>query len=222
MKRICSWMLAGIGIVLAGATTDMVWAQSAPVAPGPYGVPGVTAPADKRVLVVRRMPKLGRVKQPTPQYSAVGGTRGQANRPRDWAVFEATYDTVPEWLDEVVVTYYLMSEHRAADGKREFSFFQTTVRYADVARGEHTACVVLPPAALLRYGDQFIGFAAEFSVAGTLQDAKSEVTAALPQPEWWKKPEVTESKSVVRRDGLVDRSKTPFALINIDDYEAVK
>jgi hypothetical protein len=31
------------------------------------------------------------------------------------------------------------------------------------------------------------------------------------------------SSSVARRDGyLVDRSKTPFALINPDEYEAVK
>ena len=40
--------------------------------------------------------------------------------------------------------------------------------------------------------------------------------------DWWKKPEITDNKNVIRRDGLVDRSKTPFALVNIDDYEAVK
>jgi hypothetical protein len=228
MKRIGGWVLAGVGIVLAGAAVDMAWAQAGarPVVRGSpvLGAPGAVAPApgDKRQLAIRRMPRLNKVKQQTPQYSTTA-SKTSPNRPRDWALFEVEYTTIPEWMDEVVVTCYLMAERRGAEAKKEYSFYQTTVRYTDVARGEHTACVVLPPPALLRNGDQFIGFAVEMTAAdGTLLDAKNESTGSVLPVDWWKDPKVTENKSVVKRDGLVDRTKTPFGLINIDDYEAVK
>lgn len=218
MKRISSWVLAGTGILLAGLAVDMAWAQGGAHPATASGVPAL-AP-DKKTLSIRRMPKLGKVKQPTPLYNT-SATRSSPGRPHEWAVFEVIYDTSPEWLDEVVVTYYLMAERRS--DKKEFTYYQTTVRYTDVARGEHTACVALPPAALLRNGDQFVGFAVEISGGdGTLLDVKNEVQGAPLPTEWWKKPEVTENKSVVKREGLVDRSKTPFGLVNIDDYEVVK
>jgi len=225
MKRIGGWILAGIGVLLAGVVVDRALAQGVRSAPA-IGTPGVASstPGDnKRLLTIRHMPKLSRVKQPSPLYTT-SATRSSSSRPREWAAFEVTYDTIPEWMDEVVVTYYVMAERRGAEAKKEFSFYQTTVRYADVARGEHLACAMLPPAALLRNGDQFVGFAVEFTSAdGALLAVNSVVEGNMQMPpEWWKKPEVTESKSVVKRDGLTDRSKTPFGLINFDDYEVVK
>jgi len=41
--------------------------------------------------------------------------------------------------------------------------------------------------------------------------------------DWWKNPKVLDNPVLKRRDGLLlERSKTPFGLINIDDYEAVR
>ncbi|MFZ4395503.1 MAG: hypothetical protein ACOYOU_07735 [Kiritimatiellia bacterium] len=234
MKSIGGWIRAGISCLMLGAAADVAQAQGgARPAVGPAagaaagaavrGAPG----AASRILAIRRMPRLSKVKLPTPTYTT-SATRTTTGRPREWAVFEITYDTLPEWMDEVVVTYYLMAERRGvaeakAENKKEYTFYQTTVRYADVAKGEHTACVVLPPAVLLRNGDQFIGLAVEFTSGdGTLLAVQHETTGSLLPTDWWKKPEVTENKSVVKRDGLVDRSKTPFALINMDDYEVVK
>ena len=218
MKWISGWMLAGICVLLTGVATDRVWAQAA----GRPGAPSVGTASDKKLLVIRHMPKLNKAKQATPLYSTTA-TRSTPGRAHEWAVFDVTYDTAPEWMNEVVVTYYLMAERHGAEAKKEISFYQTTVRYVDVARGEHTACAVLPPAALLRYGDQFMGFAVEISSAdGVVLDSKSEVAGTTLPLDWWKKPEFTESKSVVKRDSLVDRSKTPFGLINIDDYEVMK
>ena len=223
MKRIGGWVLAGIGVMLAGVAVDRALAQGVRGVSA-AGTPGVVAPTpgdNRRLLTIRHMPKLTRVKQPSPLYTT-SATRTSSSRPREWAAFEVTYDTIPEWMDEVIVTYYVMAERRG-DAKKEFSFYQTTVRYADVARGEHLACAMLSPTALLRNGDQFIGFAVEFTSAdGTLLAVNSVAEGNLLPPEWWKKPEVTESKSVVKRDGLTDRSKTPFGLINVDDYEVVK
>jgi hypothetical protein len=44
----------------------------------------------------------------------------------------------------------------------------------------------------------------------------------LPAEDWWKNPRIIDSPLVTRREGLLERSKTPFALINMDDYEVVK
>jgi len=50
-----------------------------------------------------------------------------------------------------------------------------------------------------------------------------EIEALIPLPkEWWKDSKVLDNASVTRRNGMVDRSKTPFALINVDDYEVVQ
>lgn len=221
MKQSRGSVLALTGIVLFGAVADMAWAQGGP---RPAAGPGIGAPAglvagERKILAIRRMPKLRKVKQPTPVYTTTA-TKVSPGRPREWAVFEVTYDTVPEWLDEVVVTYYLLAERKTADGKKEYSFYQTTVRYSDVARGEHTACVVLPPGPLMRYGDGFVGLAVEFTSGdGKPLDTKSEVEGTLQQ-DWWKKTEITDKLN--KRDGLVDRSKTPFSFINVDDYEVVK
>ena len=65
--------------------------------------------------------------------------------------------------------------------------------------------------------------AVEFTATdGTLLAVQSEVEGPDLPAEWWKKTKVTENMNVVRRDGLVDRSKTPFAWVNVDDYEVVK
>ncbi len=222
MHRKSGWIVAGVSMLVVGLAVDGAWAQGVvrPAAVAPRGAP--VAADTRKQLVIRHMPRLSKVKQPTPQFNT-SASRQSTGRAREWGVFEVTYDTVPEWMDEVVVTYYLMAERRGTEAKKEYALFQTTVRYADVPRGDHTACVVLPPAAVLRYGDQFIGFAVEFTAAdGTLLAVQSEVAGSVLRAEWWKNTDVTESKSVVKRDGLVDRSKTPFALVNIDDYEVVK
>jgi len=232
MKSIGGWCLAGTCVLLFIAAAHVARAQvgAHPAGAGAgaavRGVPAPGAPAtDKKVLAIRRMPRLAKVKQYTPQFNT-SATRTTTGRPREWALFDITYDTLPEWMDEVVITYYLMSERRGTDAGRkekEYTFYTTTVRYAEVARGEHTACVVLPPASLLRNGDTFVGFAVEFTSSdGTLLAVQNEALITELKGEWWKDSKITESKSVVKRDGLVDRSKTPFALINVDDYEVVK
>jgi hypothetical protein len=234
MKRINGWMLAGLGIVAAGAALETVRAQgvrTGAASPaglrGGAGVAAVSARAPDLAVRIRRMPKLSRtVQQRSPEFIGTSSRVSRA-RVREWALFEVTYETAAEWSDEIVFTYYVLAERRSVDAKaREYSLYQTTIRYSDVSRGEHISCAVLPPAAIQRYGDP-VALAVEIAAPDGTVLATDSVTdnkdgKVLP-PDWWRKPEVTESKSVVRRDGyLVDRSKTPFALVNIDDYEVVK
>jgi hypothetical protein len=177
----------------------------------------------REVLRIKRFPKPGRgLVVRTPEYTSSLGRSISNRRPREWMLFDVVYDTVPEWLDTVDFAYSVMTERRTPDGKKEFGLFQTSVRYLDVARGEHTSCVVLPPRVAERYGE-CVALALEISQDGKPLASQSEVRIEGLPDDWWKNARVLDNPSVIRRDGyLVDRSRTPFALINIDDYETVK
>ena len=216
MKRNHAWIVTGICGLMVCAMAETGLSQ---------GVRPVSAPNTRPALTILHLTPPNRVRQLTPVYTT-SATMGSTARPREWGVFEANFRTTPEWIDEIVVTFSILAERKTTEAGPRYSFFQTTARYADIPRDEHNVCMVLPPATLQRYADQVIAFAVEIATAdGTLLAAQTEVAGssslALPAG-WWRKPEVTESKNVAKRGGLVDRSKTPFGLINIDDYEAVK
>ena len=211
MKQICGWMLTMISVVLIGTPASMAWAQGAPSA----------APSGEKVLI-RHKPRLPATKIFTPQFSANAGG-GAVTPARQWALFETGYTTTPEWLDEIVVTYYLLAEQRGTEAKKEYTLYKTTVHYENIARGDHRASVALPPALLARYGERFVAFAIEIASPDNTVLAAENVASGISLPaEWWKNTKITDDKSVIKREGLVDRSKTPFALINSDDYEVVK
>ncbi|MDD5707702.1 MAG: hypothetical protein PHR35_17415 [Kiritimatiellae bacterium] len=175
------------------------------------------------VVRIRKMPKVGRsLLMRSPEFKlnvprAIGGSR----RPREWAVMDVIYDTAPEWVDELSFHFYVLAETRTPEGQKQFNYYETDIVYLDLERGEHVATVVLPPAAVLRYGD-VVAFGVEISSGG--QKLADDSAASIQVPAtWWKEPRVVENPNVVKREGyLQDRSKTPFALANMDDYEAVK
>jgi len=158
----------------------------------------------------------------TPEFQTSLGRSSRNRRPREWAVFEVEYETAPDWLDSLDITYYVMTYSKGRDGKDAYTLFQLRATYLDIQKGEHTGCVVLAPNTLARFGAP-VAIAAEISDEG--QVVESDTFTAdnkLPTADWWKNPNVVDSQIVSRREGLLERSKTPFALINMDDYEVVK
>ena len=91
---------------------------------------------------------------------------------------------------------------------------------------------MLHPNGWMRYGDPsdpvkgLIGFAVEFSVKGKVIDQYSDIKPGCELAkvkDWWKNDQVLSSDAVKTLDGyLMERGKTPFALVNPDDYEMVK
>jgi len=158
---------------------------------------GSTMAYGDRKIVIRHMPRLS---NPTK--------------------FEVTYDTTPEFMDEVVVTYFLLADH-SGEGRKKYFFYTAIVRYPDVARGEHRSCVMLQPSAVMHNGGQFIAMAIEFASADNTLLTSGNITSGsgslLLPSEWWKNPKVIGDKSVVKCDGLVDCSKTPSGMINNDE-----
>ncbi|MBR1609014.1 MAG: hypothetical protein IJ678_05305 [Kiritimatiellae bacterium] len=184
----------------------------APAAPG-AGTVAVLANActDLRNYEVKRTPSIS------------GGA--SASKARVWGVFDVSFATKPEWIDELTVTYSVMlfkQDANEADGEKKFNFFRVSVAYADVAKGaEHKAGAVLLPAALLRWGKP-MGFAAQFTVDGqeVCPPYHQETGPLAKQAAWWANSNVTDGPATEKHEGyLLDRAKTPFALVNPDSYE---
>lgn len=147
------------------------------------------------------------------------------NKKREWALFEIEYDTRDKWMDQLAFTYHVLTQGRDEEtGSSMFNYYTVTVRYIDVPKGKHRSCVAIPPSQLERYGQPV---ALGLEVAGKTGEVIASDSASsginLPK-EWWKSDNVMNNSKikVERRTGLVDRSKTPFALINPDDYEVVQ
>jgi hypothetical protein len=174
------------------------------------------------VLRLRKIEGLGRKGTVrTPQYRT--NVSGGVSPIGEWARIRVEYDTYPEWIDELVFQYYALAlKTEKRDGSKKLSLYKTTVRYVDIERDrEHLSAVYLRPNTIERYGD-LVAVAVEITHAGKVVAEASDEDMALPET-WWRNPTVLESKSVTVRDGyLLNRNQSPFALINIDDYEAIQ
>jgi len=136
-----------------------------------------------------------------------------------WAELSVQFDTVPDWIDEVTFQFYALLKSK---GSGDYTLLKGNLTYIDVARGRgHLGVAYVRPSALARYGEGgIVGVAVEALVKGevvsTLSEGKLGAGKPLPQ-EWW------QNKNLVPKEGyIVEKSKTPFALVNFDDYEAVK
>ena len=151
----------------------------------------------------------------TPEFD--GKVRAPNRNPgnRRWAQFEVSYVTTDEWIDELTFTFYVMTQEPKT---KSFHMFQTTVTYLDIAKGEHGAAVMLPPAAVMRYGEA-ISFGVEISANGQKIGASN---VGKGGPNWWTKLDAPGLKISNHSGYLQDRSKTPFGLTYIDAYEVVR
>lgn len=179
---------------------------------------------ENRIEIKRLPPPNKTAMVRTPEFDArVQNTMPRVSRkPREWALFEVKYSTSAKWTDELTFNYYVMTQGEDDEGKKVYNFYTVTTRYIDIPKGDHMSCSAIAPSQIERYGDP-VALAVEIiDKDGEVADVKSESTINFPSKEWWKDSRVLDNPATKRREGLVDRSKTPFALINIDDYEVVQ
>lgn len=204
-----------IGALSLGGVAD-AWAQYGAAAAA-TARPG----AADNTVVIRKFEgvgRRGRVK--TPEYRS---NYPAASKPsREWGEVSATFDTTAEWIDELTVQYYVLAR-RMEGGRALFSLYRTTVRHPDVKRGrDHRTAAYLRPPALERFGD-IVAIAVEFVADGKTLAEEAAVEGIKLPARWWQDQNVVGNKDVTARDGyLLDRSRTPFALVNVDDYEEVR
>lgn len=178
------------------------------------------APEDQ--IRVGRLIGIGpRARAATPIYSTSAG--GGVKRAQDWNVVSVTYDTAPEWVDDLLVQFYVLSIKPSPETRQNiYSLYKKAVRYGDIERGrDHRAMTFLRPAAVKRYGE-VVACAAVFTLEGKIVDEKSETSVDLPE-FWWRNPLVLDSPSLTVREGyLMNRMESPWAMVNPDDYEVIK
>ncbi len=196
-----------------------------------------TAPAqagakkDEETVKISRFPPPGKTAMvKTPEFNfSVNNIQPKVNRKqREWALFEVKYETSARWTDQLTFVYHVMTKGRDDQNKELFSYYTTTVKYIDIPKGDHMSCVALPPSLVERYGEP-IALALEVTGKDGSVLASEALASGIQLPqEWWRdsnvmdKRDATGNPFLVRRVGLVDRLKTPFALINPDDYEVVQ
>jgi hypothetical protein len=163
---------------------------------------------------MKGMTSQDKVRAPSYQTDQTGALRPA----RTWVHMGTVFDTYPEWIDELTFRYYVLASRKEA-GAVQYSFYQATVTYVDVAAGRaHESSVFLRPPAIDRYGE-IVAMAVEVFAGGELVAVESQQPKDFAA-EWWKK---TDQPGVTVRPGyLLNRDQTPFAFVNHGDYEIVK
>ena len=155
-------------------------------------------------------------------------------KPRSWIVIETKYKTFAKFIDQLTFTWHVVLETKSAKENKgnvmklaPYSYFNTSVTYFNIPNGSHAACVCLPPSYLELYGEaKAIGFEITNANGDVLGgDTVSDIKAIKAHTKFWemdnfKEGMEGEKPNIVRRQGLLDRSKTIWALVNPNDYEA--
>lgn len=185
---------------------------------------------------IDQMPKTGQSScLPAPGIQGASMVGVCYTKPRKWIVIETKYTTYAKFLDQLTFNWHVLLDTKSAKenkgnkmGLPPYSYFNTTVTYFNIPQGSHAACVCLPPSYLELYGEpKAIGFTVSNQNGDVLAGGTaSEVKGIKGDTQFWEDAKIMNASGpdgkpmVERRQGLVDRSKTIWALVNPNDYEA--
>ncbi len=145
----------------------------------------------------------------TPMYTLTKSQMMAIGQAKDWAEFIVEYETYAPWVDELTFTYYILV--RSKEPGQKAVLFRGDVSYRDIEKGKHKSDVFLHPSTIARYG-AVERVAVEVRSQGRVLDIMDR---PLTGQRWW--------EQMAPVDGYVrNRLETPFAMINYDDYEAIK
>jgi hypothetical protein len=230
MKReqVLRFTVCAVAILFCAA--EPLRAQTRRLGQTPAAAPTSAKGSEDQVKITRFPPpgKTAMIRTPEFNYSVNNIQPRVSRKQREWALFEVKYETSSKWTDELKFDYHVMTKGKSEDGKDAYSYYTTNVRYIDIPKGDHMSCVALPPSLVERFGEP-IALALEITGKDGAVLASEMLSTGIQLPkEWWRDSGVMDKRDaagnpfLTRRTGLVDRSKTPFALINPDDYEVVQ
>ena len=172
-----------------------------------------------------------------PGASAIGRCN---TRDRKWIVLESKFETNVQWFDRLTVTWHVLLDTSTMKEKEkdaagnlvkmaQYSYFSTTVTYMNIPKGSHATSVCLPPSYYERYGAPMAVGVVITNPEGEILagDSASEIRNLPSHTKWWEDAKIMDARNaagdplIERRQGLVDRSKTIWALVNPNDYEVV-
>ena len=229
--------------ILFTAALAAAVAMAAPSARGKKGPKAMAGNDDGPVtsgkeakILVDQMPKTGQqCCLPAPGIPGASMIGQCYTKPRKWIVVETKYTTYAKFLEQLTFNWHVLLDTKSAKenkgnkmGLPPYSYFNTTVTYFNIPQGSHAACVCLPPSYLELYGEpKAIGFTISNQNGDILGGGTvSEVKGIKPDSQFWEDQSIMnatgpDGKAMIeRRQGLVDRAKTIWALVNPNDYEA--
>lgn len=186
-----------------------------------------------------------------PEYTFRNVMQSPVKTIPEWHMITVTYDTGTNWIDQVVVNYHvlLLNEKKEGSGTgratrpatREkeqdskvsnYTLLEGAVSYVDVPQSKngqsHMSMMFIRPNTIERYGEPVaagveIVFGDEVvSKSGYAPGTASGLNdAAKKSGRWW--GVVAKSDQVrVRSDSLLNRSQTPFIVVNYMDEESIQ
>ena len=187
-------------------------------------------------ILIDQMPKTGQSScLPAPFIQGATQIGVCYTKPRKWIVIETKYTTYAKFLDQLTFNWHVLLETKSAKENKgnklelpDYSYFNTTVTYYNIPQGSHAACVCLPPSYYELYGEpKAIGFTISNQNGDILGGGTvSEVKGIKNDTQFWDDQNIMNATGkdgkplIERRQGLMDRSKTIWALVNPNDYEA--
>ncbi len=227
-------------IVSILAVSCAVAAFAAPrVAPGamPGAEGNAVAQGREAKVNIDQFPKTGQASAlSAPQIQGQTTVGKCYQKPRKWLVFEMKYTTFVKWQDQLTFTWHVLLETKSAtenkgnkEGLAPYSYFTTSTTYQNIPQGSHAASVCLHPSYLERFGEaKAVGLVITNAKGEELQgDSESEINGIAKHTKWWENQDIMNKQQadgkpmIERRQGLMDRSKTIWALVNPNDYEQV-
>ena len=155
-----------------------------------------------------------------PEYEARNVTKTTV-RARNWGQIRVLYDTRPEWTDQLSFHYYVLMLTSDPAAKTKYTLLEGDVTYIDVPRGNnHESVVYLHPNTLARFGE-VVACAVEITCGEKKYDMDDvSAKARVGGKTWW--TAIASQPTVTVKSGYVlERSQTPFALVNYDNYQQV-
>jgi len=226
-------------VALAATTLMAAGAKSKKVQPMPGSDDAPVTVGKAAKVRLEQLPRLSKSCLLVAPSIAGGTAIGQCyTKPRNWIVPEVKYTTFgsekSRFLDQLTFTWHVLLDAKSApenkgnkEGLVQYSYFSTSVTYYNIPYGSHAASVALPPSYYERYGEpKAIGLTITNENGDELASGSvSEVPGIKSGVRFWEESSIMEAKDkagqplVERRQGLLDRSKTIWALVNPNDYE---
>lgn len=206
----------------------------------PAAAAGAAETSAKGKVMIERYPRLGSsCLLGAPSLSGGSAIGPCYTKPRQWIVLEAKYQTTAKSVDRLTFTWHVVldtskSTNKDKEGRAKiapYSYFTQTTTYVNIPQGSHAASVCLHPSYLEMYGEPVAVTVLVSDSEGTILDGDTVTTMEnvfkkKKGYKFWEDNEVMNAKRgdlpmIEQRQGLMERSKTIWALVNPNDYEMV-
>ena len=240
MKKLMIVTLMAVAALTASAQRRSTTRRAAV---GADGGAAVAQGKDARVQITRKAQIRSASLLSAPSANGTTNLGKVFKKPRQWIVPELEYQTAADWQDELMFTWHILLDAKTAkqpdkpskdkEPVARYSYYTVAVRYVNIPKGSHAASVVLPPSVLERFGEPAAIAVVITNKEGDILEGQNEgaetVVGKKLAEKWWENADQVMSAKdgkgtplIARRQGLQDRSKTIFALVNPDDYEMVQ